>query len=561
MMLGPAIISGGVVALVVGCTRLLRAFLPPFGPVLGWGGALFVLLGSLILYRRIRRYDGFADLLIHVHAPNRISNPFAWAVRGAQTFLLSLFTGQPGKEGAALEWAKAVLISRTPGYSKWSEQQRRTDVGCSLSATVAGVFGAPFAGFMVPLEMGIGGRGISIALASIIAFLGVRLITGGLGAENFDIAGALFGFRFTTWQDWLMTLLVAFTSAGAAIFMGFLVRNCKNAFLFLSKKSHFLRIIGAGLLLAVTCALYSKGNRTPVELLEQVLWSRKANDEIFMLVLSGFLKLLFILTAFGTAGIFWPVYALGGFWGFLVYMILLKSLHGFAAAAGLVGASAFFGAFLGIPISGALISFELTQNVHVLLPCLFSALVAKALADRFQGKNWITNDLENRGIQLWSGRKKSILDSIKVRDAMVVDHEAVNEKDTISSLYSRILTARYPFLPVVNSLNVYLGLLTVDAIDEACHSEDPRASHSPLVKLLEAKDLLYRSGVVIPTIREDQNLTEIVKLMDEHPCLPVLDQEKQIRGLLFVHNVRLVYERELARSALSRNLGIEGDLG
>lgn len=220
-----------------------------------------------------------------------------------------------------------------------------------------------------------------------------------------------------------------------------------------------------------------------------------------------------------------------------------------AAVMGLAGGAAFWGALLAAPLSGGVLALELAQNVNVLIPCLIAGLVAQAVRRAVGVRPLIQSDLEARGQGLVHGRSAGVLSAIAVREAMVVDHEIVHEQEPVSEIYPRLLKSRYPFLPVVNSQNLYTGLLTVDLVQDAWRSQSDH-SNAPLSKLLEAKDLLYRGGVKTPTVKVSDRLSSAAGNFDTVPCVPVLSDEGRVMGLLFIHNVRLAYDREMARRAL-----------
>jgi CBS domain-containing protein len=92
-------------------------------------------------------------------------------------------------------------------------------------------------------------------------------------------------------------------------------------------------------------------------------------------------------------------------------------------------------------------------------------------------------------------------------------------------------------------------------VQEGWRLQDPLTSNSPLANLLEAKDLLYRSGFKVPTVKATDKLSSTTKLFEEVPCVPVLGEEGRVIGLLFAHNVRLAYDREVARRTLSLQHG------
>jgi CBS domain-containing protein len=316
-----------------------------------------------------------------------------------------------------------------------------------------------------------------------------------------------------------------------------------------------MRVLAGGIFLFLVVLVYKNGHLTSGALLEQVLWSRRIDREVIVIFFTHLLSLSLILAAFGTIGILWPLFALGGFFGFLINSFVLQSIPGFSAVAGLAGGVAFWGAVLGAPLAGALVAFELTQNLAVLLPCLIAGYGARQIRIWFKTRALIDRDLEARGVSLIEGRSASILDAVMVREAMVVDHETIHEREPVSELHGRLVKLRYPFLPVVDGQGVYMGLLTIDLVQEGWRLQDPLTSNSPLANLLEAKDLLYRSGFKVPTVKATDKLSSTTKLFEEVPCVPVLGEEGRVIGLLFAHNVRLAYDREVARRTLSLQHG------
>jgi hypothetical protein len=91
-------------------------------------------------------------------------------------------------------------------------------------------------------------------------------------------------------------------------------------------------------------------------------------------------------------------------------------------------------------------------------------------------------------------------------------------------------------------------------IQEAWRTQDPRTSNSPLNNLLGAKDLLYRSGFKTKTLKANDRLSSTTGIFEEVPCVPVLTDDGRVQGLLFVHNVRLAYDREVGRRSLTFQL-------
>jgi CIC family chloride channel protein len=559
MVTGPVLI-GLIAACVVTLPATLRALLPGIdwaAPILLLGvAAAAMVIQRFVLDRRPghRGYDGLADLFVHIHQPAAPDSAARWSLRGMISFLLTLFGGTVGPEGAAVETAQGISMRTRSRSSRWFEQRRRTDAATALAAGVAAAFQAPFAAVLLPMELGVGGRAISAALGAVVAFMASRLLgqfawTRPAG-EEFQLGGALYGFHFLGWKEWLGILAIT-VGAGVtgAIFVRF-IRYSQESLLDLFQTEAWMRTLAGGILLFLVVLAYRPAHAPAWSLLEDVLWSRRVTGEVGLVFLTQLLGVSLVLSAFGTIGIFWPIFALGGYFGYLVDHGILEGVSGFTAVAGLTGGAAFWGAVFGAPLAGAVLAYELTGNLSVLVPCLLAAFGARWVRSLLGTPALVDRDLEARGVSLVDGRSASVLESVFVRDAMVTDYETVREQEPVSDIHARLLKSRYPFLPVVNGQGTYLGLLTVDMVQEGWQSQDPLASHSPLAKLLEAKDLLYRTGFRTPTVKANDRLAVTAGMFDEVPCVPVLGDDGRVQGLLFVYNVRLAYDREVARRSL-----------
>jgi CIC family chloride channel protein len=551
-MLGPVTI-GLLAAVIVTVPRALQAWLPQ----ISWSSPIF-LLGIAAIAMMVQRfvidrkpgprsYDGLADLFIHVHSPASPDSPLRWSLRGLISLLLNLFGGAAGPEGAATEATHALAVHRRPRSSRWFEQRRRSDAAVALAAGIAAAFSAPFAALLLTVELGLGGRTLSVAYGAASAYLASRALSGALGLPGFDLSGVLHPFRFVDWRAWAGIAAVAVAGGVASAIVIRFIRYSQESLLDLFQTQAWMRTLAGGILLFLVYVAFQSAHVPSPGLLEQVLWSKRPETEVLLTFFTQLLSLALVVSAFGTVGVFWPLFVLGGCFGYAVGQGALGQLvgqvPGLAPAAGLAGAAAFWGGILGAPLAGAVLASELTQNPYILLPCWLAGLAARQIRDWLRTPTLLSKDLEARGIKLLNGRSATILDALIVRDAMVTDHETVREQEPVAELHSRLIKSRYPFLPVVNAQGVYQGLLTVDLVQEGWQS---------LAKLLEAKDLLYRSGMKTPTVRTGDRLTGTIALFEQAPCLPVLGEDGRVQGLLFVHNVRLAYDRETARRSFLR---------
>ncbi len=548
-----------LVALFAGILAALVAVVPyqlhARAPFVSSPVFLLAIVGFAIVFQRFvldrrsasRTYDGLADLFIHVHSPSNPDSPLRWAARGLISALLAACCGIAGAEGASIELTHAAVIRFRSRASRWFEQRRRTDASTALAAGVAAAFGSPFGAILLPLELGLGGRQLSAVTAALAAFFGVRVlsrafpqITGGFP----DLSIASVGISVFDYRVWCVALAVGVTAGALSAGVIYFFRYTQESLVDLFRTQSWMRMLTTGVLLFLIVIIFPPSQEMPARLIEQAFQGTESASATGLMFCTRLVLLALVLAGFGTMGLFWPLFALGGIFG-----SLLGQAASMPAFAGLCGAVAFWSAFLGTPLSGAVVALELSHSFDLLMPCLLAGVVAKEVRQRLQVKTLFADDLEVRGVRLLDGRAATVLDSIAVRDAMVTDHDSVHEHEPVSGIHARLARARYPFLPVVNAQGAFVGMLTVDMVQEAWRRQSA-ASNSPLSNLLEAKDLLYRYGGVAPSFKISDKLSASHGVFDRLPCVPVLSDDNKVVGLLFVYNVRLAYDREVARRSM-----------
>jgi H+/Cl- antiporter ClcA len=519
--------------------------LPWFSPILILGvGAVALCLQRFVLNRGVQdqNYQGLGDLLVQVHSPQSSDSSLRWLIRGLISFLLSLFGGVAGSEGAAVEWAQAIQIKKHFRMQRWFQQVRRNDAAVALASAVSAAFVAPFAAVVLPIELGIGGSTSFAVIGALFAFIGTQFLGEQFALDKMDAQGLLYHFQFLSWRDWLGVILMGISGGvvGAGIIR--FIKYTQESLLVLFQTQAWIRILAGSVLLFLIYTIYPPSHQPSAVLLEEVIWSKFSPSQITLLFFAQFLSFSVLLSGLGTVGALWPLYALGGCLGFCLNHWGLESLVDLGTAASLTGAAALWGAVLGTPISGALLAFEITQNLQVVVPCLVAGFMGNAIRQFLKTQRLLEQDLDRRGFHFVSGRSRAILDSISIREAMVTDFVLAYEKDSAADLQVKLKQSVYPFLPVANEQGVFKNLLTADLISDA--TEVPS---STLSWFLEAKDILYRSGVKCPTVKMNDRLSDVLQSFEEFPCIPVLSDEGRVQGLLFAYRFRYVYDREVAR--------------
>lgn len=572
---GPALI-GGIAAIAAVLPDFLQNDSPFFSPRAGrWSAFIPIILalitiGILEYLRRsakirdksLFQYSGLPDMVVHIHTPTEPSSARRWALSGLTSWLLCAIGAPIGPEGVAIEWAQAWSLTTRNRSARWFQQRRRTDAACAMSGGIASAFGTPFSAVLIPLELGIGGKTTATVVSALAGLLGTQALRRLFAGKSFDLAGALHtGSTSLSWREWtailLVSVIVGVTGALLTRFFHLIREGFSNppwlkAEAAIHKKT-YAKLIFCAALLTIAFLLHPEGRALPSQLLQEVLWAQHLPQTSALLFLSIALGLSLVLASFGSAGTLWPTLALGGFLGYGAGNALeqwsVLGISGFSTVTGIIGAAGLWGSVLGIPISGTILAYELTGNLQLVLPTLLGAALSSAIARALRTPSLIMKEVEARGLKLLDGRSSSVLESLTVKDAMVTDFHVIEEKTSVSSLPDTLSYSPYPFVPVIRPGGLYSGLLTLDMLQEAVRAGKSHAGR--LSNLLEVKDLLYRTRIKTPTLHADQRLIEAVGLCEKFPCLPVIRDDGTVVGLLFAHNVRLVYDKESARRSLA----------
>lgn len=505
-------------------------------------GALATIIQTLYFRRfpeRARAYDGMADLFIFIHSRLPEDTWLRWCYRAGASLLLHLSGAGVGVEGVAAEASQSFTLASRSSSELWNENRRRTDVASIIAGSVAAVFQAPFAAVILSLEIGAGGRTQSAILSAIFGYAGSLFISQKFALELEWVP--YFQSLPAGEHRWLLVPVVGAIGGAAAFLLIRGLRWFQEGVVDLFRNRMPARpLLGAGIL-ASALALHPQSQGAPLVSLTSLAMTARSIDTQAAFLLAKVLMLAAVVGCFGTVGIFWPLFMIGASFG----MMILSGVVGI-----FVGAAALWAGVLGAPIAAGVLAFEMTRDWKLMLAALVAGYVANEVRRLFKQPPLVHRDLEARGLSLLDGRSASVLASIRVKDAMVTDHETVFENDLVRELSEKFLNSRHPFLPVVNRNGAYAGLLTLDLI------QDGLSASTGASAFFEVKDLLYKSSakhVKLKTVRETDPLSVTSGVFGDHPCVAVLNAEDRVVGLLFSYAIRAAYDREVARRSLAES--------
>lgn len=485
---------------------------------------------------RTRAYDGMADLFIFIHSRLPEDTWLRWFYRSATSLLLHLFGGGVGVEGVAAEASQSFTLSVRSPSELWNENRRRTDIAAILAGAISAVFQAPFAAVVLSLEVGAGGRTQAAILSAVSAYAGTLFISNRLDLEMEWVP--YFQSAPLGQFNWFAILAVGVLGGILAFLLIRGLRWFQEGVVGLFRNNIWARPILGGGLLAAVLGLHPAAQGSPMVSLTSLMMNVRTMDAQSAFFLAKVLMLATVVACFGTIGIFWPLFIIGASFG----LMLLSGVVGV-----FVGAAALWAGVLGAPMAAGILAFEMTRSWKLMVAALVAGFVADAIRRYCKQSPLVHRDLEARGLALLDGRSASVLSSISVRDAMVADHETVFEDDLVKELTEKFLNSRHPFLPVINRKGDYVGLLTLDLIQDGLSGARGRDT------FFEVKDLLYKSKTKLRTVKDTDTLSQTGGIFGDHSCVAVLNSEGKVVGLLFSYSVRAAYDREVARRSLAES--------
>jgi len=538
-----AIAIGLVCAVFASLPGLIQSRIELERPLFILGLGILATLVQTLYFRkfpaRTRAYDGMADLFIFIHSRLPEDTWLRWFYRGCASLLLHLFGAGVGVEGVASEMSQSFTLASRTSSELWNENRRRTDVASIIAGAIAAVFQAPFAAVILSLEVGAGGRTQSAILSAIFGYAGTLFISQKFSLELEWIP--YFQSLPAGEYRWFLIPIVGVLGGILAFLIIRGLRWFQEGVVGLFKNNMAARPMLGAFILGAVLWLHPQIQGAPLVSLTALTMTAKSIDTQAAFFLAKILMLAAVVGCFGTIGIFWPLFMIGASFG----MMLLSGVVGI-----FVGVAAVWAGVLGAPIAAGVLAFEMTRNWKLMIAALVAGYVANETRRFFKQSPLVHRDLEARGLSLLDGRSASVLSSIRVKEAMVTDHETVFENELVRELSEKFLNSRHPFLPVVNRSGAYVGLLTLDLI------QDGISAASGTDAFFEVKDLLYKSSAKhtkLKTVRENDSLSQTSGLFGDHPCVAVLNADERVVGLLFSYAIRAAYDREVARRSLAES--------
>ena len=259
----------------------------------------------------------------------------------------------------------------------------------------------------------------------------------------------------------------------------------------------------------------------------------------------AFLKIAatsFTISSGGSGGVFGPSLFIGAMLGGAVGQLAHAWFPGIVSSPGafaLVGMAAFFAGVAKAPIGALLMVCEMTGGYHLIMPIMFTSVIAILLSQRWSlYEKQVLNKFHSPAHR--SDRVINILQELSVKDAYRPDATVsiLPEDMTFGQLRRLITNSRESFFPVVDARFRLIGILPLPEIRPVIFEES-------ISDLLIVGDLVWPPVSVAP----DDSLSEaLLKFLETgYGRIPIEDNETGVIGMLGLEDLLARYHLELQK--------------
>lgn len=493
----------------------------PWVPGLGaWFVILAPALGGLLYGALVHRFareargHGVPEVMLAVAERGGRIRPRVAVVKALASALCIGSGGSVGREGPIVQIGSA-LGSSLGQLLRVPDSRMRMLVACGAAGGVSATFNAPIAGVVFALELILRdfeaeSFGV-VVLASVAANVIGRSFSGAapfITLPPFQLASV-----------WEFAFYAALGVVAAVVGIAFVrvLYGMEDLADHLWRGPESLRPAVGGLVLGGLLYLIPSMYGVGYPVLEGAIRGDYATGMLVLLLAAKILATSLTISIGGSGGVFAPSLFMGAMTGTAFGQVVARlapAVAGPAGAYGLVGMGAVFAAAARAPMTAVLIIFELTGEYQVILPLMFAISLAASIGKVLSRDTIYTLKLRRRGIDLLSGRRRNVMELLRVADAMQPVPTPVPQETPVAALAERFAAEGRDALPVVDADGRYRGVVSVREVEGVIGEEAPDTTAGALAvempavtadEILEraVTALVHADGTGVPVLGAD----------------------------------------------------------
>lgn len=508
------------------------------------GGAI---VGPLIYFlAREARGPGVPEVMIAVITRNSIIRPIVVIVKSLASAISIASGGSVGREGPIVQIG-AAIASTAGQVLRLSPIQLKTLVGCGVSAGIAATFNAPMAGTLFALELIVVDFGLTAFTPILVSAVAATAVTRHFHGNIIEFTVPV----FTMVSHWEFGLyLVLGVIAGVVAFLFSRSIYIAEDLFEKTRIPPWIRPASGGLLVGVGAVFYPHIMGVGYESIRVLFDGQLAWGLAILLVGLKIVATSITIGSGGSGGVFAPSLfigaMLGGAFGQIVHL-WFPNVTASPVAYALVGMAAVNGACIQAPLSAIVVLVEMTDAYSILLPLMFTVVMATFVARKLSAESIYTEKLRRVGIRAHHGEDLNILRAIAVEDVLRHDEASISETTSLDALIRLSLQVRGNTIFTVDDQDRLTGVVCVQDLKYVLG--DPE-------ELRYAYDIMDFKQPVVP-VRRTQFLDAVVDRFAETEldCLPVVDDAGRLVGSVVLTDVMRRYNQEVAGRGIALELG------
>jgi CIC family chloride channel protein len=510
------------------------------------GGLLMIPFG--IFFAKDLRF-GFSGFLEKVNLRGAKIPARIIFTRGVASAITLGTGGSAGQEGPIAQIGGAIGSQFGQAF-KMSGDRLKVLVACGVSGGVAATFNAPIAGVFFAQEIVLLSSFELSSFTSIVIASGMSTVVSRALLGNIPAITVPSYSVSTLWELIFYVFLGIIIGVLAAGFIGvhFRIKGLFDDF-------HLPRLakpVLGGALVGVIGIFYPQIFGNGYEFIEVFLQGEELWYVLAALILCKVLATSITLGSGLPGGLFAPSLYIGAVAGGAFGKVAQMAFPGMIVSPGayaLVGMGAFLSAATHAPMTAIFLLFEMTASYEVIIPIMLTCVIGTAICRHFKTDSIDTVELSRAGINLEAGKERNIMKSLKVREAMNGDPEAVPENMTLRQFTQFIASTTHTNFPLVNLNGELTGIISVQDFMGVVFEKD-------LMDLVVIKEL---ATLDVTTIYEDDDLDRAMRKIGYRNIeqLPVVDKEsgRKLVGIISRRDMVSAYNRAL----MARTLEEEAD--
>ncbi len=450
--------------------------------------------------------------------------------------------GSVGREGPMVQIGSS-LGSTIGQFFKVPTNRMKTLVGCGAAAGIAAAFNAPIAGALFSLEIIL--MDFAVAQFSPIVISSVMATVVSHAFEGDFAAFQVPRYELVSPEELIFYLILGILSGVASYLFIKLLYSFEDWFDGLQKVPEYLKPLIGGIAIGVIGLLVPEVMGVGYDTINFALNGNLIWYAALALVFIKILATSVTLGSGGSGGIFAPSLfmgaTLGVFFGGLLHQ-LFPTITATPGAYALVAMGGMVAGTTRAPITAIIIVFELTNDYHIILPLMITAIISTIISSYFTRESIYTLKLLRRGIAIKEGSEVNVMKSIYIRSVYEKDFQIIHPQDNFNLVINKIVQNSGREFPVVNDKNEIVGIITVDSVKDFLFEKD------------ELKDVLIAADIMttkFETVALDDNCQSAIDKMKklDYETLPVTESSnsKKIVGIVTVKDIQEAYNKEVER--------------